>query len=209
MNALQFAKATGCTPDRAEVWFGPFKAAMALYAIDTPLRQAALLATVGHESGSLGRVEENLNYSAQAMMQAWPKRFPTIESARYYEHAPERLANFVYANRMGNGSFGSGDGWRYRGRGPIQITGHGGYARLSAALGLDLVADPDILLQPTPGALSACWFFNDIDGNELADHGQFDLISQRVNGATTVERVVGLEDRRERYAAALAALKGA
>lgn len=206
MNADQFARAVGCVPERAEVWFEPFKAAMALHAIDTPYRQAALLAQVGHESAGLTRIKENLNYSAQRMMAVWPKRFPTIESARYYEHSPERLANFVYANRMGNGPYASGEGWLYYGRGPIQITGKNNYFRVRAAIDLDVVANPDLLLQPTPGALSACWFFTDIGGNELADAGLYDAISQRVQGVTTVEAVLGLDDRHARLTTALAAL---
>lgn len=206
MNAAQFAAAVGCTAERAEVWFEPFKAAMALWAIDTAARQANLLAQVGHESGSLSRVVENLNYTAQQMMATWPKRFPTIESARHYEHAPERLANFVYANRMGNGNYTSGDGWRFRGRGPIQVTGRDNYVRMTRALGVDLVADPDLLLQPGPGAQAACCFFVDIGGHYLSDQGHPDLISQRVNGAATADAVVGLADRRMRYATALATL---
>lgn len=210
MNADQFIRAVGCTAERAEVWFEPFKAAMALHAIDGPLRQAALLAQVGHESGGLARVVENLNYSAQGMMRAWPSRFPTIESAHYYEHSPERLANFVYANRMGNGPYASGDGWRYRGRGPLQITGLDNYRGMGKALSLDLVANPDLLLQSTPGALSSCQFFVNIGGNDLADGSLIDAISQRVQGVSSPEKVLGLVDRRERFAAALLVLsKGA
>jgi len=206
MNVDQFIRAVGCTAERAEVWFEPFKAAMALHAIDRPLRQAALLAEVGHESGGLARVVENLNYSAQGMMRAWPARFPTIESAHYYEPSPERLANFVYANRMGNGPYASGDGWRYRGRGPIQITGVDNYRKMGKALGLDLVENPDLLSQPTPGALSSCRFFVDIGGNDLADGSLIDAISQRVQGVSSPEKVLGLVDRRERFAAALLVL---
>jgi putative chitinase len=198
MTPQQLALALECPLERAALWLMPLTVAEDEFLIDTPRRQAAFLAQIGHESTGLAHLEENLNYSAQRMMAVWPKRFPTIESARYYEHSPERLANFVYANRNGNGGYVSGDGWRYRGRGPIQTTGLHNYALLRDALGLDVVTAPEMLLAPVAGARSAANYFARHGCNSLADVGDIDGISRIVNGGTQ-----GIDDRRRRYVAAL------
>lgn len=198
MNLAQFSLIVRCPPDTHVEWFSPMITAMAYSAIDTPRRQAAFLAQVGHESMNLTRLEENLNYAAQRLMAVWPKRFPTIESARYYEHAPERLANFVYANRNGNGDYGSGDGYHFRGRGPIQITGRGNYRAFDPAT----EAAPELLAAPRLGSQSAGWFFATHGCNELADAGDIDAVSRRINGGDA-----GLDDRRERYEYALSLLE--
>lgn len=195
MNAQQFARAMQCTPALAAVWFEPFAAAMAELGIDaTAERTAAFLAQVGHESASLCTLQENLNYSAQRMCQVWPRRFPTLESAHFYEHSPERLANLVYASRNGNGAFESGDGWRYHGRGPIQITFADNYRRCGIALNLPLLEKPDLLLDPVNGARSAAWFWEDHGCNEKADAGDFEAITRAINGGLN-----GLDDRRARF----------
>jgi putative chitinase len=198
LTLLQFARAVQCTLLTAEPWHAPFLAAMAERHIDTPRRQAAFLAQVGHESSSLSRVEEGLNYTAQRLMQVWPKRFPDFDSAHYYEHSPERLANLVYASRMGNGAYESGDGFRYRGRGPIQITGADSYRRCGIALNLPLIEQPELLLQFGPGARSAAWFWEDRSLNALADADDFDAITRRINGGTE-----GASQRLARYEQAL------
>lgn len=197
----QFAACVGCTQMTAATWYSPMTQAMTEFSIDSDLRIAAFLAQVGHESQSLHDMEENMNYSAQAMMKAWPKRFPSIESTHYYEHSRERLANYVYANRMGNGSYESGDGAKYIGRGPIQITGGENYRKCGAALNLPLIEKPELLLEPRNGARSAGWFWSMRGCNEPADAGDIDDVSRRINGGSS-----GLEMRRARYQAALKAL---
>ena len=192
LNNAQFSLIVRCPPDRGVEWFGPMLEAMVEFGIDTPHRQAAFLAQVGHESMNLTRLEEGLNYTAQRLMIVWPKRFPTIEATRYYEHSPERLANFVYANRNGNGSYESGDGYRFRGRGPIQITGRGNYRAFAQAVGrAGIEMAPERLLLPVPGSQSAAWFFSAHGCNDMPD---IDAISRRINGGDA-----GLEDRRTRY----------
>jgi putative chitinase len=200
----QFASAMWCTLMTAEPWHQPFLAAMAERAINTPRRVAAFLAQVGHESASLSHVEESLNYSAQRLREVWPTRFPTIEAAHYYEHSPERLANLVYADRMGNGSYESGDGWAYHGRGPIQLTGCDNYRRAEIALHLPLLHQPELALQPAVGARIAAWYWEDHGCNALADQpdGGVEAITRRINGGT-----IGLDDRRTRYERALKLLE--
>lgn len=194
LTLQQFAAAMQCTLLTAETWHPHFEAAMVQRAINTPERIAMFLAQVGHESGSLSRFTENLNYSAQRLREVWPRRFPSIDSAHYYEHSPERLANLVYGSRMGNGPFESGDGWRYRGRGPIQITGASNYRRAGVALNLPLIEQPELLLIPRNGAHAACWYWEDAGCNAAADSGNFEGVTRRINGG-----LEGLEDRRSRF----------
>lgn len=133
--------------------------------IDSPTEFASFLAQLAHESVEFTHLEENLNYSAIRLMQVWPRRFPTMVVAETYAHDPQRLANLVYANRIGNGGPETGDGWRYRGRGPIQLTGRGNYANCGQAIGEDLLRYPDYLLKPSVGIEAACWYwlFKDLD----------------------------------------------
>jgi putative chitinase len=148
--------------------------------ISTPARKAAFLAQVGHESG-LKPIEENLNYSRQALLNVFPKYF-TEDTVDLYTRKPEAIANRVYGGRMGNGNEATGDGWTYRGRGWIQCTGRGLYQTLSRVLEVDLVGAPDLLLDPKFSALAAGWFWKDRGLNELADQGNFELITKRING---------------------------
>jgi putative chitinase len=204
LSLLQLSGCVQCTLMTAEPWHQPMLAAMAERAIDaTPQRIAAFLAQVGHESASLHQAEEDLNYSAQRLMQVWPRRFPSIDSAHFYEHSPERLANLVYASRNGNGAYESGDGWRFHGRGPIQLTGANNYRRAGVALNLPLVEQPELVLQPAIGARAAAWFFEDAGCVPLADapDGSVEAITHRINGG-----LIGLEDRRARYLRALQVL---
>ncbi|HGM7691314.1 TPA: glycoside hydrolase family 19 protein, partial [Pseudomonas aeruginosa] len=145
---------------------------------------------------------ENLNYSAELLLRTWPKRFTPAE-AKQYARQPERIANRVYANRMGNGSPDTGDGYRYRGRGLIMITGHDNYAEAARALALPLVAQPELLEQRTWAAIAAGWFWQSRGLNDLADQGRFEKITLRINGSFT-----GAEDRNARLEWARAALKG-
>jgi len=199
MRLDDFAWCIGCTQMTAATWYAPMTLAMAEFEVNNTVRVAQFLAQVGHESMSLSDVEENLNYSAQRLMRVWPKRFPSIEKARYYEHAPERLANFVYGGRMGNGAYESGDGWRYHGRGPIQLTGGENYRKCGRALNLALVEQPDLLLEPKHGSRAAAWYFREHGCNEVAD--DVEECTQRINGGAH-----GLDDRRERYARAMTRL---
>lgn len=176
--------------------------------IDTAARACAFLAQVGHESAQLNRIEENLNYSAQALRKVFPKYFHTPQEASSYAHHPERIANRVYANRMGNGSEESGDGWKYRGRGLIQITGRDNYVSMSALMGKDLTVWPDALLMPLGACRSAALWWKANGLNSLADklvsdeRKTFETITKRVNGGLN-----GLEDRWAIYLRAKSAIK--
>ena len=184
----------------AGVFVPVLNTAMGKYSIITPARIAAFLAQVGHESGQLTALVENLNYSAQALLSCWPARF-TAALASQVARQPEKIANIVYADRMGNGSTASGDGWSYRGRGLIQVTGRANYAKCGEALGLDLIGNPDLLAQPANAALSAGWFWSINGLNTLADAGNFTQITQRVNGGQN-----GAADRLAIYQRALKVL---
>ncbi|MQA39966.1 glycoside hydrolase family 19 protein [Rugamonas aquatica] len=155
--------------DLAALWIEPVRQAMDEWEINTDARVAAFLAQVIHESASFNQLAENLNYTAIRLCKVWPKRFETIEAAQPFANNPERLANLVYASRMGNGDERSGDGYRYRGRGLIQLTGRENYTRCGLAIRQDLLATPDLLLQPAAASRSAAWFWKSHGLNELAD----------------------------------------
>ena len=182
--------------------------AMSECGIDTAARACAFLAQVGHESAQLNRIEENLNYSAQALRKVFPKYFRTPQEASSYAHHPERIANRVYGNRMGNGSEESGDGWKFRGRGLIQITGRDNYVSMSALMGKDLTVWPDALLMPLDACRSAALWWKANGLNSLADklvsdeRKTFETITKRVNGGLN-----GLEDRWAIYQRAKSAIK--
>lgn len=174
------------------------------YQIDAnPRRLAAWLATIAHESARLTTLVENLNYSAQGLAQTWPSRYadmtgqPTASALRI-ARKPEQIANLTYAGRMGNGSAGSGEGWRYRGRGLIQITGRDNYARAGAELGYNLIAHPERLEEPYLAAMSAAEWWHRHGCNILADIGDMAAVTRKVNGGLT-----GLDDRLKLYAAAM------
>lgn len=182
--------------------------AMSECGIDTAARACAFLAQVGHESAQLNRIEENLNYSAQALRKVFPKYFRTPQEASSYAHHPERIANRVYAGRMGNGSEESGDGWKFRGRGLIQITGRDNYVSMSALMGKDLTVWPDALLMPLDACCSAALWWKANGLNSVADklvsdeRKTFETITKRVNGGLN-----GLEDRWAIYLRAKSAIK--
>lgn len=160
--------------------------------IDTPLRACHFLAQIIHESGHLKYNAENLNYSASALQSVFKKYFPNETIANEYARKPEKIANRVYANRMGNGSEASGDGWKYRGRGLIQLTGKNNYTSCGNDLGIDLVNNPDLLLVPEYALKSACWYWNKNKLNDYADKDDINTITRRINGG-----INGLADRSE------------
>ena len=179
-------------------WVAPLNEAMGRFDITSGDRMAAFLAQIAHESGEFNTLTENLNYSAARLQQVWPRRFPTAEKAGEYERNPEKLANYVYANRLGNGDTPTGDGWRFRGRGLIQITGRGNYRTAGQGIGLDLEASPGLLEQPPGAALSAAHYWRSRGLNELADDRNDDnddedfvTISVLINGGRA-----GLTQRR-------------
>jgi len=174
-----------------------------LFDISTPARQAAFLAQCAHESGNFNFMVENLNYGAKGLMGTFHKYFPDEATAKHYERKPEMIANRVYANRMGNGNEGSGEGFKFRGRGLIQVTGKQNYTACGEALGADLISEPE-LLETSPGAvLSAGWFWAANNLNQYADSGDILSMTKRINGGT-----IGLEDRKKHYEHALHILVG-
>lgn len=192
-----------------EKWLAPLNNAMDRFEISTPDRAAAFLAQLAHESAETTRLTEGLSYStADRLCKVWPKRFPTPESAQPYVRNPQGLANFVYANRGGNGDATSGDGYRYRGRGLFQLTFRDNYRMAGDALNLPLVANPDLVATPDVAALTAAHYWQQRGLNTLADHQpgdddvkDFEQISIRINGGR-----VGLPDRKKYWARAQAAL---
>ena len=163
------------------------------FEINTPLRLAHFLAQCGHESGGFKLTKENLNYSAKGLNGIFKKYFPTLESAVPYERKPEKIANKVYGGRMGNGLEASGEGWKFHGRGFIQLTGKDNYTAFTKSIGEDCIANPDLVASKYALA-SAAWFFNKNGLHKMADGGANDdtvtKITKRVNGGT-----IGLPDR--------------
>nr|WP_310615833.1 glycoside hydrolase family 19 protein [Pantoea cypripedii] len=198
LTANKFQLATGISLGAAASWFPSVAAAMADFQINTPLRQAHFLAQTGHESAGFTKVEEGLNYSENALTAMFRNRI-TAEQARAYGrnamHAANQkmIASIIYANRNGNGDVNSGDGYRYRGRGLIQITGKANYAALVKQLGADIVANPDLLTGYQMAAASAAAWWKNHGLNELADSDDVDRITRIINGGTN-----GLDDRKSR-----------
>lgn len=200
----QLVRATGAKYLTAAVWAGPLAAAMGRFEINTPARVACFLAQIGHESGGLARLRESLNYTPDALMRTWPSRFSrelAEKHGRTKEHpANERMiAEIAYGGRMGNGPTGSGDGARFIGRGPIQITGADNYIRIGHVLGRDFLSQPSLLESPPDGAMSAAWFWASGNRtgrslNKLADEWNVRDISDVING-TTAGRAHGLAER--------------
>lgn len=160
------------------------------YSINNVNRQAAFIGQCQHESANFKALQENLNYSANGLKSVWGSRFPTDEVANKYARNPNMIANKVYANRMGNGDEESGEGWKYRGRGLIQCTGKDLYKTLSDALNINLIDDPDMLLEMPFASMSAGWFWNKRSLNELADKKDYKEMTKRINGGFN-----GLDDR--------------
>jgi putative chitinase len=187
-----------------EKWLEPLNETFDKYEINTPKRQACFMGQTMHESMNYKTTRENLNYSARALMNTWPSRFPDIEIASQYERQPEKIANKVYSGRMGNTE--EGDGARYIGRGLIQLTGKENYENCGNSIGADLVGNPYLLEEPRYAALSAGWFWNKKGLNALADEGtkdSFEVMTKRINGG-----LLGLDDRKSKMIEALKALGG-
>jgi putative chitinase len=181
-----------------ESWATSMQEVFPTYDINTPQRVAAFLAQCGHESGGWTVFEENLNYSAQGLNGTFRKYFPTVESATPYARKPEMIANKVYGGRMGNGPESSGDGYKYRGRGPIQLTGKDNYRTFAKEMFEDwenLFENPDWVTSDRDFALmSAIWFWNKNKLNVQADAGDIKLMTKKINGG-----YIGLEDRIKHY----------
>jgi len=189
-TGLKLEKLKGHIPD-AVIAMIPDTAAK--FQINTPLRLAHFLAQCGHESGGFRVTSENLNYSAKGLNGIFKKYFPTEAAAAAYARNPQKIANKVYANRMANGSEASGDGYKFRGRGYIQLTGRDNYTQFGKAIGEDIASNPD-KVSSQYALLSAAWFWSKNGLNKLADGGAGDTvvtsITKRVNGGT-----IGLADR--------------
>lgn len=171
-------------------WAEPLEEVFHRYEINTPARQAAFIGQCSHESGNFKTLEENLNYSAEGLTKTWPGRFQTIEAALPYHRNPERIANKVYAGRMGNGNEESGEGWLYHGRGLIQLTGKDNYMMAGDALREDFIHSPDLVLAPRWAALTAGWYWNKRQLNKEADAGDYEAMTRKINGG-----LIGLNDR--------------
>lgn len=177
-------------------WVVDLNKYMPKYGIDTLPRISAFLAQCGHESIGFTVLSENLNYSAKALTATWPKRFPA-QIAEGYARKPEMIANRAYADRMGNGPEESGDGWRFRGKGIIQITGCDNHAAFSEHAGVALAVVGGYLLTFQGAVHSACWFWEQHNCNALADAGDIVALTKSINGG-----INGLDDRKARYAQA-------
>jgi putative chitinase len=191
---MNLAKLKGHVPDSviAQIQF-----IQSNYKVNTLLRLSHFLAQCGHESANFRAVKENLNYSAEGLNKTFKKYFPTLESAKDYARQPERIASKVYANRMGNGNEASKDGFKYLGRGFIQLTGKANYLEFDKSVPEDIMANPELVASKYPLA-SAAWFWNKNGLNEIADKGATDAvvksITKRVNGGT-----IGLADRIQHF----------
>ena len=209
--------AAGVKKATAEKWVDAVTAACQEFHINTPQRIAGFLSQCAHESGGFERLQENLNYSADGMAGIWPRRFAILGSdnkpikkdgknqpnkfALALHRKPEAIANVVYSSRMGNGPIESGEGWLYRGRGLKQLTGKDNHRACSAGLGVDLVANPDLLLEPVYAARSAAWFWATNKCNVFADAGDIEGLTKKINGG-----LIGIDDRKKRYASAVSSL---
>ena len=169
-------------------WFEPLQETFEKYQINTPKRQACFIGQCMHESGGFRALRENLNYSAKALMNTWPSRFPDADTAEKFERNPSAIANKVYSGRMGNTE--DGDGAKYIGRGLIQLTGKDNYRAFGEAIGEDLVANPQLVEEPSYAALSAGWFWNKRGLNALADAMDIKTMTIRINGGK-----IGIDDR--------------
>ena len=186
-----------------EQWVDALNETFQRFNIITPVQQASFIGQAAHESGNFKMLVENLNYRAETLMKVWPKRFPTLEFAKQYERDPKKIANSVYANRMGNRDEASGDGFRFRGRGLFQTTGHAGYYHAGQALGEDFVMNPDLVSTPKYAALTAGFFWNTHKLNQYADTRDFTMMTKKINGGT-----IGLNDRIKHINHALEVLNG-
>jgi putative chitinase len=181
-----------------DYWYHAMEQALPDYDINTPRRVAAFLAQTAHESGGYRAIKENLNYKAESLMRVWPRYFPDMSTAQRYAHKQEMIANRAYANRMGNGDEASGDGWRFCGRGLIQLTGRNNYQAFADSIETDINDLPEYLATFEGSVQSACWFWENNNLNQWADSGDILTLTKRINGGT-----LGLADRQKHYDHAL------
>lgn len=202
LTADQFKKLFPNCKD-PEGWVEAMEEVFPEYEINTPKRIAAFIAQCGHESGGWRTFSENLNYSAKALDAIFGKYFVKAgRDAEEYHRQPEKIANVVYANRMDNGDTESGDGWRFRGRGPIQLTGKANYTAFANDMDVDVIDNPDLVSEDKQVALkSAIWFWNKNNLNKYADDSDIKTMTKRINGG-----YIGLEDRIHHWKVALAAM---
>lgn len=206
MIQLAALVAAGIGATQARLFEAPLQEACTRFEIDTPLREAAFVAQCAHESRLFTTLEEGLYYSTPERICAiFRSTVPTLAIAQTLARNPKLLANHVYAGRNGNGDEASGDGWRYRGRGLIQLTGRANYSRAAADLDRDYVGDPDLVLQPPDACLTAGWFWQAGKLNALADARRIDAITRAINGPA----MAGAAERRQLFGAALAAFSDA
>lgn len=184
-------------------WYRALTENIYFFEIDNEKRIAAFLAQTSHESMNYTRVIENLNYRWTSLRSVFPKYFPNDSLAKKYAHDQRAIANRVYANRMGNGPESSGDGWRYRGRGLIQLTGKYNYKKFGDSLGISLSEVPDFLETFDGAVISACWYWENKDLNYYADNDDIKSITKLINGG-----YIGLEDRIRKYSKILEILEG-
>ncbi len=198
MIKLTLEHLQACLPDakkaNLEKFVEGFNETFEHFEINTAERMAMFLAQTGHESGNFAATEENLNYSAKGLSGIFKKYFPSEADATPYARKPEKIANKVYGGRMGNGNEASGEGYKYRGRGIIQLTGKDNYRNCGKALGMDLLADPDSVAKNPVAVLSAGWFWDTRKLNTWADKGDVLTVTKKINGGT-----IGLEDRKKHY----------
>ena len=185
-------------------WYESMYEALPQYAITSVPRVAAFIAQCAHESGGFSTLEENLNYKAATLTRIWPQRYPS-GIAEQFAGKPEAIANKSYGGRMGNGPEVSGEGWKFRGRGLLQLTGKDNYSSCSKFMFQDdtLLENPDILLDSYYAIHSACWFWHKNNLNQYADSGDFVTMTKKINGGT-----IGLEDRKKHFAHAVEVLSG-
>lgn len=199
---MTIEKLAKCIPSNSEIpeWYSVYTKVLPTYGIMGELREAHFIAQMGHESGDFKFLVENLNYSAQGLLKTFPKYFTPAQAARY-ARKPQMIASRVYANRMGNGSEASGDGWKYRGRGIIQITGKYNYSEYAKYKGISLDDAVDFLMTKEGAMDSACWYWMSRGLNSMADKDDLIGITKRINGG-----LKGYEDRKIRYRRARAVL---
>jgi putative chitinase len=177
-----------------DYWWDAVYEILPEYEINTPERVAAFIAQCAHESGYFRFLKENLNYRAESLLKTFPKYFKTLEEARQYEKNPQKIANRVYANRMGNGDEASGDGFRYLGRGLIQLTGKNNYTFFAGSLEIPIEECSEYLETFEGAVQSACFFWEQNGLNKFADSRDIVTMSKRINGGT-----IGMEDRLMKY----------
>ena len=181
-----------------DYWHSAMDRCLPDYDINTPQRIAMFVAQCAHESGNFRVLKENLNYKAESLTRVWPRYFPSIDVARQYAHNQEAIANRAYASRMGNGPESSGDGWRYCGRGLIQLTGKDNYTRFAMSIETPVEEIPAYLGTFEGAVQSACWFWETNNLNQWCDQGDVMTVTKKINGGT-----LGLADRQKHYQHAL------